>query len=76
VQKRLDQRTLLIDHANWSRIAGHRGRVERSVRVLEVSPHNDWSQVRVWYQSVSDVGQTIYALRGFVYPVTARRHGR
>ena len=68
VQQQLDSRTVLIDHANWSRIHGHRGHVERSVRVVDVSEHNDWSRVRVWYASLSDVGDTVYGLRGFVYP--------
>ena len=68
VEKRLDDRTVLIDHANWSRIGGRRGHVERSVRVVDVSPNNDWSQVRVWYASLSGVGDTVYKVRGFVYP--------
>lgn len=76
VQKQIDSRTLLIDHANWSRIAGHRGRVERAVRVVDVSTHNDWSAVRVWYHSLSDIGQTIYTLRGFVYPTLSRAPGK
>lgn len=71
VQQQLDSRTILIDHANWSRIGGSRGKVERAVRVIDVSERNDWSAVRVWYQSVADVGQTVYPLRGFVYPLTA-----
>jgi hypothetical protein len=77
VQQQLDQRTLLIDHANWSRIQGRRGRIERAVRVVDVSRQNDWSEVRVWYHSLADVGQSVYRLRGFVYPrgkVSARRH--
>jgi hypothetical protein len=35
--------------------------------------------VRVWYHSVAGVGQTIYSLRGFVYPKgrgTQPRHQR
>jgi len=79
VQRQLDDRTVLVDHANWSRFAGHAGHVERSVRVVDVSDHNDWSAVRVWYHSLSDVGQTVYNLRGFVYPkppVAARPHPR
>jgi surface antigen len=83
VQKQLDDRTILVDHANWSRFAGHRGRVERAVRVVDVSEQNDWSLVRVWYHSLADVGQTVYSLRGFVYPRTRapsrhhpRHHGR
>lgn len=68
VQKQLDDRTLIVDHANWSRIGGHRGHVERSVRVIDVSDNNDWSKVRVWYAGLSGVGDTVYSLRGFVYP--------
>jgi hypothetical protein len=68
VQRQIDKRTLLIDHANWSRFSGHRGRIEHAVRVVDVSARNDWSAVRVWYHSLADVGQTIYSLRGFVYP--------
>ena len=68
VEKKIDERTILIDHANWSVIAGHRGHVERSVRVVDVSENNDWSKVKVWYASLADVGNTSYSLRGFVYP--------
>ena len=74
VQNQIDDRTVLIDHANWSRIAGHKGHVERSVRVVDVSQNNDWSQVRVWYAGLSDVGNTVYNLRGFVYPNTPPAH--
>jgi hypothetical protein len=74
VQKQVDDRTILIDHANWSRIAGHKGHVEHSVRVVDVSQHNDWSQVRVWYASLSNVGNTTYSLRGFVYPNSPPPH--
>jgi len=76
VQEQLDSRTLLIDHANWSRFAGHRGKVERAVRVIDVSSQNDWSTVRVWYHSLADVGQTVYALRGFVYPAGSHKGGQ
>jgi len=74
VQKLIDDHTVLIDHANWSRIAGHKGHVERSVRVVDVSRNNDWSQVRVWYAGLADVGNTVYNLRGFVYPNTPPAH--
>lgn len=74
VEKQVDNRTLLIDHANWSIIAGRKGHVERSVRVVDVSEHNDWSKVRVWYASLSDVGNTVYNLRGFVYPNSPPAH--
>jgi len=83
VQRQVDDRTVLVDHANWSHFAGRGGHIERSVRVVDVSARNDWSAVKVWYHSLSDVGQTVYNLRGFVYPkapVTSRtqmrHHGR
>lgn len=69
-----DKRTVLVDHANWSVIHGHRGQVERSVAVVDVSPHNDWSQVKVWYHPTADIGQTPYAVRGFVYPRQEPHH--
>jgi len=62
-----DSRTILIDHANWSPIQGHRGQVERAVKVVDVSPANDWSKVRVWYHPTAEVGQTVYPVNGFVY---------
>jgi surface antigen len=68
VQEQIDNRTLLIDHANWSRIGGHRGHVERNVRVVDVSKYNDWSVVRVWYHSLGNIGDTAYHVSGFVYP--------
>lgn len=74
VQQQLDERTVLIDHANWSLIAGHRGHVERSVRVVDVSEKNDWSKVKVWYAGLADVGNTAYTLRGFVYPNNPPAH--
>jgi surface antigen len=47
VSKVLDSRRVLLRHANWSPIAGKRGQVERDVLAMDVSPGNDWSQVRV-----------------------------
>jgi surface antigen len=71
VTSQLDRRTVLVDHANWSPSGGRRGRIEYAVRIVDVSPANDWSQVRVWYGPTSDIGQTIYAVHGFVYPSPA-----
>jgi hypothetical protein len=68
VTRQIDRRTVVVDHANWSPVGGRRGTVEREVRIVDVSLENDWSKVRVWYGPVSDIGQTVYALRGFVYP--------
>jgi len=64
VAKVVGDRELLLDHANWSR----RGRVERGVRAIDVSPEGDWSQVRVWYAGIGDLGTRVNAANGFIYP--------
>ncbi|CUW38956.1 protein of unknown function [Magnetospirillum sp. XM-1] len=60
-------RVVLVDHANWApfRSAG-RGKVTKAVPVLDVSPNNDWSQVRVWYQPSREYGSRVYKTQGFV----------
>ena len=68
VARVIDRRTVLLDHANWSPIDGRRGQIERDVRAVDVSPANDWSQVRVWYAPVGDVGNTVWPVSGFIYP--------
>lgn len=61
-------RVVLVDHANWApfRSAG-RGKVTKAVPVMDVSPNNDWSQVRVWYQPSREYGSRVYKTQGFVY---------
>lgn len=73
VTRQIDRRTVLVDHANWSPVGGRRGAIEHGARIVDVSAANDWSQVRVWYGPSSDVGQTVYAVHGFVYPWHAAR---
>jgi surface antigen len=63
----LDSRTVLLDHANWSPINGRRGQIERGVRAIDVSPGNDWSEVRVWYHPLQDLGTTAWPVHGFIY---------
>jgi hypothetical protein len=59
-------REILITHANWGSAPDTRGQVARDVRVIDVSPGNDWSELRVW--NGSDFGKP-YAAAGFIYPV-------
>ncbi len=72
VRRIIDDRTVLVSHANWSTINGHRGHVEENVRVVDASPANDWSQVQVWYTPNAAIGSTRYPLSGFIYPSTKR----
>lgn len=67
VSKVIDSRTVLLDHANWSPIDGRRGQIERGVKAVDVSPANDWSQVRVWYAPLQDLGTTAWPVAGFIY---------
>jgi hypothetical protein len=48
-----------VDHANWASGAA-RGRVARNQPVMDVSPNNDWSLVRVWYPRIDDWGASNY----------------
>lgn len=64
VSRIVSSREILIDHANWS----WRGQIERDVRVVDVSPNNDWSQARVWYGRINDLGLRPNPVSGFIYP--------
>ena len=67
VSRIVDSRTVLLDHANWSPINGRRGQIERGVRAVDVSPANDWSEVRVWYNPLQALGKTRWPVHGFIY---------
>lgn len=63
VSRIVDSRTVLIRHANWSAP----GRIEDNVRAVDVSPGNDWSQVRVWYGPAQALGSNRWPVYGFIY---------
>ena len=73
VSRVIDSRTVLLRHANWSPIDGRRGQIEDDVRAVDVSPDNDWSQVRVWYAPIQGLGTTAWPVAGFIYPVKDTR---
>lgn len=68
VTRVISSRLVLVDHANWApaRTAG-RGAVTTAVPVLDVSPKNDWTQVRVWFHPTGDFGNRVYRTDGYVY---------
>ena len=72
VSRILDSRTVLIKHANWSR----RGEIEDNVRAIDVSPDNDWSQVRVWYGPNQTLGNRHWPLYGFIYGDKPGKRGK
>lgn len=67
VSRIIDSRTVLVRHSNWSPINGRRGQIEDDVRVIDVSPNNDWSAVRVWYAPLQALGGTHWPVQGFIY---------
>ncbi len=68
VSEIIDRRTIKVTHANWSRIDGRRGQVERDVEIRDVSDDGDWSRVRVWFAPLGDLGTTAWPVHGFIYP--------
>ncbi len=73
VSRIIDDRTILIRHANWSPINGRRGQIEDNVRVIDVSPENNWSEVRVWYAPIRAIGGSVWPVEGFIYPAKPPR---
>jgi surface antigen len=67
VSRVLTDRVIQVTHANWSIIEGGRGKVEQDVTVVDVSAGGDWSQVKVWYDPIRDLGHTVYPTYGFIY---------
>ena len=66
VTRIVSTREILITHANWGSTEDTRGQVATDVRVIDVSPGNDWSELRVW--NGDDFGKS-YPAAGFIYPV-------
>ena len=58
-------REIRVAHANWGK-RELRGKVQRNIRVIDVSRENDWSEVRVWFPPVGDFGSA-YQVYGFIY---------
>ena len=67
VSRVVSAREVRVDHANWASGAA-RGRAARDQPVMDVSPANDWSLVRVWYPRINDWGASNYPAYGFVHP--------
>ncbi len=64
VVRKLDgPRRILVDQANW---VHHK--ISRGEPVIDVSPNNDWTQVRVWWSPAGTMGATVYSTYGFVLP--------
>jgi hypothetical protein len=67
VTRVVSRREILVTHANWGSSRATRGRVSQNVRIVDISPGNDWSQLKVWNADIDDFGLP-YAAQGFIYP--------
>lgn len=66
VTRVISSREIRVDHANWAS-GRNRGRIARDQPVVDVSPGNDWSLVRVWYPPSNALGQTNFPTFGFIH---------
>ncbi|BAK84632.1 CHAP domain-containing protein [Komagataeibacter medellinensis] len=62
VRQLVNNRTIIIDQSHWGQ-----GGISRDVPVIDVSPNNDWSAVRVALNSRSGEFGSIYPTYGFIY---------
>ncbi|HEX4271767.1 MAG TPA: CHAP domain-containing protein [Rhizomicrobium sp.] len=62
-------REVRVDQANWL----NHGEIDHSTPVLDVSPGNDWSQVRVWDVRSSQFGSHVYPISGFIVKAPVRQ---
>lgn len=64
VSSLVSDREIRIDHANWF----NDGAIYRDDPVRDVSPDNDWSEVRIWNIRSQSWGTRTYLVRGFIGP--------
>lgn len=65
VRRIVSDREIRVDHANWL----SDGNIHLNSPVIDVSPGNDWSQVRVWNNRDGHLGGRTYHVRGFIAPM-------
>ena len=70
VSRVLDERRVLIRHANWS----VPGAIEEDVLAVDVSEDGDWSAVRVWHSPTNRMGARSNPTFGFIYPDKPQLH--
>lgn len=64
VRQVIDNRDILVDHSNWVP-----GRIITAMQVEDVSPANDWTQLRFFNADYNTFG-SIYPADGFIYQPT------
>lgn len=69
VTRVLSARQVLVSQANW---VHHR--VSQDQPVVDVSPRNDWTLVRVWWPPTDQMGISEYPAHGFILPARPASH--
>lgn len=67
VRQVVSDREITVSQANWV----HR-RITQDEPVVDVSPGNDWTTVRVWWEPSRSLGTSTYPTYGFIAPGRAR----
>ena len=66
VHQVLSRRKILIDHANWPNAIVLHGAISHDILVEDMSPANDWTEVRVQFGEGGPMG-SVYPVNGFIY---------
>ena len=67
VRRVVGPREITVTHTNWGTDPTSRRLVYDSMPVIDVSPKNDWTQLRFWNATTSAFGK-IYDAYGFIIP--------
>ena len=67
VKRIIDSRTIEVAHSNWGGDRTTRCVIYNNMPVKDVSPANDWSQLRFWNYPSESFG-SIYPASGCIYP--------
>jgi surface antigen len=69
VSRVLDERHIHVIQANWTP-----DELDEDQLIVDVSPDNDWTEVRVWYPPADQLGTHTYAAYGFILPPVPLGH--
>ena len=64
-------RQILVSHANWGRDGDTRGKIHSRQPVVDVSPNNDWTELRL--MNTQGTFGSVYAAHGFIYQPSDER---
>lgn len=69
VSRLLGSRQALLIQANWIH-----GELTQDQLVVDVSPRNDWTEVRMWWPPTGALGVHVYEAYGFILPPVPTTH--